>query len=78
MTPLVNLILFFLGAACCWRSSGPVAVIWRVAARRELARRIVLEDALKHVYNHDAAGRTSTSKASRGRWKFPRRVRCRW
>ncbi len=67
MTPLVNLILFFLGTALLialfWPRHGYVA---RGRKGRELARRVVLEDALKHVFNHDAAGRTSTLESLAG------------
>ncbi len=61
MTPVANLILFFLLAALasvlCWPKTGYFASMRR---SRELARRVVLEDALKHVFNHDARGQTST------------------
>jgi DtxR family Mn-dependent transcriptional regulator len=63
----LNLIVFFLGAALL------VAVLWpgrgylaRGRRGREMARRVVLEDALKHVYNHDAAGRTATLESLAG------------
>jgi DtxR family Mn-dependent transcriptional regulator len=36
-----------------------------------LARRVVLEDALKHVYNHDAAARTSTLESLAGALEIP-------
>jgi len=67
MTPLVNLVLFFLGTALLialfWPRHGYFA---RGRKGRELARRVVLEDALKHVFNHDAAGRTSTIESLAG------------
>lgn len=67
MTPLANLILFFLGAALLLAILWPGRGYWARGRRgRELARRIVLEDALKHVYNHDAAGRTSTLESLAG------------
>lgn len=67
MTPLWNLVVFFLGsallAAFFWPRHGYVA---RGRRGRELARRVLLEDALKHVYNHDVAGRTPTLESIAG------------
>ena len=61
MTPLANLILFFLGAALLlaifWPGRGVIA---RGRRNRELDRRVQLEDALKHLHNHEARGQTCT------------------
>ena len=67
MTPLANLIVFFLGAALLTAVLLPGrGYLARGRRGRQLARRVVLEDALKHVYNHDAAGRTSTLESLAG------------
>ncbi len=67
MTPLINLSVFLVGAALLcvvlWPRHGSIA---RGRRGRELARRVLLEDALKHVYNHDAAGRSSTLESLAG------------
>jgi DtxR family Mn-dependent transcriptional regulator len=67
MTPLVNLILCLLGMALLallfWPRHGYVA---RSRRSRELARRVLLEDALKHVYNHGTTGRTPTLESIAG------------
>jgi DtxR family Mn-dependent transcriptional regulator len=67
MTPVANLMVFFLGAALLsmvlWPRRGLLA---RGRKGRSLARRVELEDALKHVYNHDARGRTSTLESMAG------------
>lgn len=67
MTPLTNLIVFAAGSALVATLFWPRHGYWARARRdRALARRVVLEDALKHVYNHDAAGRTSTLESVAG------------
>jgi DtxR family Mn-dependent transcriptional regulator len=67
VTPLANLSLFFAGAALLavlfWPRRG---LFSREHHGRSLARRAVLEDALKHVYNHDAAGRAPTLESLAG------------
>ncbi|HXV12714.1 MAG TPA: metal-dependent transcriptional regulator [Candidatus Krumholzibacteria bacterium] len=67
MTPAANLAVFFLGAALLgvvfWPRRGLFA---RGRQGRSLARRVELEDALKHVYNHDARGQTSTLESLAG------------
>jgi DtxR family Mn-dependent transcriptional regulator len=60
-TPLLNLILFVLGgalaAAVFWPGRGLFA---RRRRHRRLADRVVLEDALKHIYNHEEREVTCT------------------
>lgn len=67
MTPVANLVVFFFCAALAgvvfWPRRGFLA---RGRQGRSLARRIELEDALKHVYNHDARGQTSTLESLAG------------
>lgn len=67
MTPLSSLVVFILGtvlaALLFWPRRGYLA---RARKSRDLARRVLLEDALKHVYNHDAGGRTSTIESLAG------------
>jgi DtxR family Mn-dependent transcriptional regulator len=72
MTPAVNLLCFLLGA---------VALVFLVRFQRgratrgrrgkNLARRVVLEDALKHVYHHDTGGRTATLESLAGTLEVP-------
>ena len=57
MNPLMNLVLFFLGTALLFLG----VRLWRHAVRGRrrglrLARRTLLEDALKHVHNHEGDG----------------------
>jgi DtxR family Mn-dependent transcriptional regulator len=72
MNPLVNLILFALGAALLaavfWPGHGYLA---RERRGRRLARRVLLEDALKHVYHHDARQQTSTLESLAGALEIP-------
>lgn len=60
-TPLLNLILFVLGgalaAAVFWPGQGLFA---RGRRHRRLADRVALEDALKHIYHHEAREVTCT------------------
>jgi DtxR family transcriptional regulator, Mn-dependent transcriptional regulator len=67
MTPLSNLALFIFSTALLallfWPRHGYIA---RGRRSRELGRRVVLEDALKQVYNHDAAGRAPTLESLAG------------
>jgi len=59
--PLFNLLLFALGAVLAavlfWPGRGLVA---RGRRGRDLASRVLLEDALKHLYHHEARGQTCT------------------
>jgi DtxR family Mn-dependent transcriptional regulator len=59
--PLTNLILFVLAgalvAAIFWPGRGVIA---RRRRTRQMASRVLLEDALKHLYNHEARGQTCT------------------
>ncbi|MDH5269724.1 MAG: metal-dependent transcriptional regulator [Candidatus Krumholzibacteria bacterium] len=60
-SPLLNLILFLLGgalaAAVFWPGRGLFA---RGRRSRRLASRVALEDALKHIYNHEVREVTCT------------------
>jgi DtxR family Mn-dependent transcriptional regulator len=60
-TPLLNLVVFALGAALAASIFWPGRGIFARARRgRRLASRVALEDALKHVYNHEARQDTCT------------------
>ncbi len=64
MNPLLNLVVFVALIAV-------LAALYTARRRsvgrgRSLARRVVLEDALKHVYNHDARGDTATLESLAG------------
>ncbi len=67
MSPFWNLVVFsalaLLLCALFWPRHGYIASGRR---GRALARRVALEDALKHVYNHDARGETSTLESLAG------------
>ncbi|HEU4364467.1 MAG TPA: metal-dependent transcriptional regulator [Candidatus Krumholzibacteria bacterium] len=60
-SPLLNLVLFLLGgalaAAVFWPGQGLFA---RGRRHRSLASRVALEDALKHIYNHEVREDTCT------------------
>lgn len=60
-SPLLNLAVFVLGgalaAAAFWPGRGLFA---RGRRNRRLASRVALEDALKHIYNHEVRGDTCT------------------
>ena len=64
MNPLLNLAVFTALVVVL------VALFWyrrhSVGRGRKLARRVVLEDALKHVYNHDDRGETATLESLAG------------
>jgi DtxR family Mn-dependent transcriptional regulator len=66
-TPLVNLIVFVLGTMLAvlvlWPRRGLVA---RHRRRRRQDARVALEDALKHVYNHETRGNTCTLQSLAG------------
>jgi DtxR family transcriptional regulator, Mn-dependent transcriptional regulator len=66
-TPLLNLILFVLGgslaAVVFWPGRGLFAQRRR---GRRLASRVALEDALKHIYGHEARGNTCTLSSVAG------------
>lgn len=59
--PLLNLLLFavllLLVGFLLWPRSGAIA---RARKRRAVAERVILEDALKHVYKQQRTGRTAT------------------
>ena len=64
MNPLLNLIVFAALVAV-------VAAVWWSRRRsilrgRAMARRVVLEDALKHAYHHDERGDTTTLESLAG------------
>ncbi|MDH4037801.1 MAG: metal-dependent transcriptional regulator, partial [Candidatus Krumholzibacteria bacterium] len=60
-SPLLNLVLFVLGGALAavifWPGRGLFA---RGRRSRRLASRVALEDALKHIYNHEVREDTCT------------------
>ncbi|MBM4182968.1 MAG: metal-dependent transcriptional regulator [Gemmatimonadetes bacterium] len=65
--PLVALLVFagvcVLGAALAWPRTGLLA---RVARASRLTERVLLEDAMKHVYTCEAIGRTGTLESIAG------------
>jgi len=67
MNPLQNLLVFGVLVAVLglffWQRRGSGG---RGRRGRAMARRVVLEDALKHVYNHDERGQTSTLESLAG------------
>ncbi len=67
MTPAANLAVFLAGSALLavvlWPGRGYLA---RGRKGRSFARRIELEDALKHVYNHHTRGQASTLETLAG------------
>ena len=64
MSPLLNLAVFAALVVVL------AALVWyrrhSLGRGRKLARRVVLEDALKHVYNHDDRGETATLESLAG------------
>ncbi len=70
--PLLNLIVFVLGgalaAAVFWPGRGLFA---RGRRSRRLASRAALEDALKHVYNHEVRNDTCTLASVAGALEIP-------
>ena len=67
MTPALNLAVFVLGAALLaalfWPRHG---IVVRERRSRSLKRRILLEDALKHVHNHESSSRSATVESLAG------------
>jgi DtxR family Mn-dependent transcriptional regulator len=71
-TPLTNLLFFLAGAALVvmlfWPGRGLVA---RARRTRRLASRILLEDALKHLYHHESRSQTCTLSSIGGALEIP-------
>jgi DtxR family Mn-dependent transcriptional regulator len=67
MTPALNLAVFVLAVgllvALFWPRHG---IVLRERRSRSLARRVLLEDALKHIHNHETGGGTATIESMAG------------
>ena len=71
-SPLFNLILFALVCAAAMLLFWPgVGVFSRGRRQRTIAKRVRLEDALKHVYNHEYRGQTATLASVGGALEIP-------
>jgi DtxR family Mn-dependent transcriptional regulator len=72
-SPILNLLLFALTsalvAALVWPRHG---LLWRLRREHRLSGRIMLEDALKHVFHHEDHGDTATLASLAGTLELSR------